>query len=114
MTDETVIKWSIEIHDVNPSDNSQYLNQATGGRLVLCQPESTRKLQEIVSNVANIANVCHGQGSVLSVELEDLNNLSVICEPMTAIITLSGSNAAQMIDDAKTQLMEMTEYEQKA
>ena len=54
------------------------------------------------------------QGSVLSVELEDLNNLSVICEPMTAIITLSGSNAAQMIDDAKTQLMEMTEYEQKA
>ena len=112
MSELATLTWTVGLYTYNPEDETQYVVEATGGTIKLCQPDVIKKIEEIVSSVGNIVTACRGQGYVLSVEPENSNSWLIRCGIMKANITIDGVNDVTLLQDVRSKIEEVLGYEQ--
>lgn len=111
MSDEVTLVWNVAMHYTNPDDDSQYIDEAKGGRIKRCQQDVIKELQVIVNNVGAIVTAYRGQGYVLNVEQESSTRWLIRCGPMTASITIDGWIDAPVLVEIEQLIMEMVNNE---
>lgn len=112
MGELVTIQWVVEVINDNPDDSEQYLKEAKGGRMKLCQQDATKELQVLVNSVEILVQAYRGQGFVPSVALGNSPTLSINCGPMKAHISITGEGAALMLERTESQLMKRWANEQ--
>ena len=105
------LEWFIEVCNTDPEDETQYLKEAKGGKIKLCQQDAIKELEAIVNAVGRLARAYHGAGYVLTAELISSEKWLIRCGPMTASITIDGALDAQAQDHITQMIMEMVNNE---
>lgn len=105
------LEWFIEVCNTDPEDETQYLKEAKGGKIKLCQQDAIKELEAIVNAVGRLARAYHGAGYVLTAELISSEKWLIRCGPMTASITIDGALDAQAQEHITQMIMEMVNNE---
>lgn len=105
------LEWFIEVCNTDPEDETQYLKEAKGGKIKLCQQDAIKELEAIVNAVGRLARAYHGAGYVLTAELISSEKWLIRCGPMTASITIDGALDAQAQDHITQMITEMVNDE---
>lgn len=111
MSESVTLEWFIEVCNTDPEDETQYLKEAKGGKIKLCQQDAIKELEAIVNAVGRLARAYHGAGYVLTAELISSEKWLIRCGPMTASITIDGALDAQAQEHITQMIMEMVNNE---